>query len=101
MNSIAEVRLLGRTIGAVSLSDDNEVVAFEYESAFSRSGIEIAPLTMPLSNRVYRFPELPRKTFFGLPGLLADSLPDKFGNALIDTWLVPIAMNRLFWRFGS
>jgi serine/threonine-protein kinase HipA len=42
---------------------------------------------MPLSNRVYTFPELSRKTFYGLPGLLADSLPDSFGNALIDAWL--------------
>jgi serine/threonine-protein kinase HipA len=42
---------------------------------------------MPLSNRVYEFPELPWRTFHGLPGLLADTLPDKFGNALIDAWL--------------
>lgn len=88
MSSVAEVKLWGRTIGAVSLSDDDEVAAFEYDSAFARSGIEISPLEMPLSSRVYRFPELSRKTFYGLPGLLADSLPDKFGNALIDAWLV-------------
>ena len=87
MSSLAEVRLWGRTIGAVSLDDNNDNAAFEYDSAFVRSGIEIAPLTMPLSNRVYTFPELPEKTFYGLPGLLADSLPDKFGNALIDAWL--------------
>ncbi|HQU16299.1 MAG: toxin HipA [Chromatiales bacterium 21-64-14] len=87
MNSVAEVRLWGRTIGAVSLGDDEEVAAFEYDPAFARSGIEIAPLTMPLSNRVYTFPELARKTFYGLPGLLADSLPDKFGHVLIDAWL--------------
>ncbi|MCP4667767.1 MAG: type II toxin-antitoxin system HipA family toxin [Deltaproteobacteria bacterium] len=87
MSSLAEVRLWGRTIGAVSLDDNNGNAAFEYDSAFVRSGIEIAPLTMPLSNRVYTFPELPKKTFYGLPGLLADSLPDKFGNALIDAWL--------------
>jgi len=87
MNSIAEVRLWGRTIGAVALDDGRDVTAFEYDAAFSRSGIEIAPLTMPLSRRVYTFPELSRTTFYGLPGLLADSLPDKFGNALIDAWL--------------
>ena len=87
MSSIAEVRLWGRTIGAVSLADDDSVAAFEYDAAFARSGIEVAPLTMPLSSRVYTFPELSRKTFYGLPGLLADSLPDKFGNALIDAWL--------------
>ena len=87
MSSLAEVRLWGRTIGAVSLDDNSGNAAFEYDSAFVRSGIEIAPLTMPLSSRVYTFPELPEKTYYGLPGLLADSLPDKFGNALIDAWL--------------
>jgi serine/threonine-protein kinase HipA len=87
MSSVAEVRLWGRTIGAVSLGDDDEVTAFEYDAAFAASGIEIAPLSMPLSRRVYSFPELSRKTFYGLPGLLADSLPDRFGNALIDAWL--------------
>ncbi len=70
ISSLTEVRLWGRTIGAVSLDDDNDIAAFEYDSAFVRSGIEIAPLTMPLSNRVYTFPELPQKTFYGLPGLL-------------------------------
>lgn len=87
MNTVAEVRLWGRTIGAVSLDDGDEVAAFEYDSAFARSGIEISPLTMPLSKGVFSFPELSRKTYYGLPGLLADALPDKFGHALIDAWL--------------
>ncbi|MFN5961490.1 MAG: type II toxin-antitoxin system HipA family toxin [Verrucomicrobiota bacterium] len=84
---IAEVRLWGRTIGAVSLDEGREVAAFQYDADFARSGIELSPLVMPLSERVYEFPALPRKTFHGLPGLLADALPDKFGNALIDAWL--------------
>ncbi|HMB61353.1 MAG TPA: HipA domain-containing protein, partial [Xanthomonadales bacterium] len=83
----AEVRMWGRTIGAVSLVDGAEVAAFEYTPAFSASGIEVAPIMMPLSRQVYRFPELPRESFYGLPGLLADSLPDRFGHALIDAWL--------------
>jgi len=87
MSTLAEVRLWGRTIGAVSLDDDNEVAAFEFDVDFAGSGIEISPLMMPLSNRVYTFPDLARPTFYGLPGLLADSLPDKFGNTLIDAWL--------------
>ncbi|MFO7715092.1 type II toxin-antitoxin system HipA family toxin [Desulfosarcina sp.] len=87
MSTYAEVKLWGRTIGAVALEDGHDVAAFEYDPAFARSGIEVAPLTMPLSRRIYRFPELPVKTFYGLPGLLADSLPDKFGHALIDAWL--------------
>ena len=84
---IAEVQLWGRTIGAVSLEAGREVAAFQYDAAFAASGIELSPVVMPLSERVYEFAVLPRGTFHGLPGLLADSLPDKFGNALIDAWL--------------
>jgi serine/threonine-protein kinase HipA len=83
----AAVRLWGRTIGAVSWDADREVAFFEYDSAFRGSGIQVAPLTMPLLSEIYAFPELPRETFYGLPGLLADSLPDRFGNALINVWL--------------
>jgi serine/threonine-protein kinase HipA len=87
VNSIAEVRLWGRTIGAVSLAEGTDVARFQYDPAFARSGIEVAPITMPLSDRVHAFPGLARESFHGLPGLLADSLPDTFGNALIDAWL--------------
>ena len=87
MTSVAEVRLWGRTIGAVSLEEGARVAAFQYEPAFLASGIELSPLTMPLSRRIYQFPSLSELSFHGLPGLLADSLPDKFGNALIDAWL--------------
>lgn len=87
MNSIAEVKLWGRTIGAVSLNDATGVVAFEYDEGFAGSGIEVSPIKMPLASKVYVFPELAGNTFHGLPGLLSDSLPDKFGNALIDSWL--------------
>ena len=87
MSTVAEVKLWGRTIGAIALEEGRETAAFEYDPAFAGSGVEVAPLTMPLSNRVYSFPELSRVTFHGLPGLLADSLPDKFGNALINAWL--------------
>jgi serine/threonine-protein kinase HipA len=81
------VQLWGRTIGAASLEKGGEYAAFQYDPDFARSGIEISPITMPLGDRVYLFPELPLRTFHGLPGLLADSLPDRFGNALIDAWL--------------
>ena len=84
---IAEVTLWGRTIGALSLDQGREVAAFQYDPTFARSGIELSPLVMPLSDRIYEFPALSRATFHGLPGLLADSLPDTFGNALIDAWL--------------
>ncbi len=87
MSSLAEVNLWGSTIGAVVLEDGAETAVFEYDSSFAGSGIEVSPLTMPLSRRLYSFPGLRSKTFHGLPGLLADSLPDRFGNALIDAWL--------------
>ncbi len=84
---IAKVQLWGRTIGAVSLNEGRETAAFQYDAKFARSGIQLSPLMMPLSEHVYAFPALPPNTFHGLPGLLADSLPDTFGNALTDAWL--------------
>jgi len=96
---IAEVKLWGRTIGAVSWDTGREYAAFQYDPAFLTSGIEVSPFTMPLSERIYEFPSLPLVTFHGLPGLLADSLPDKFGNALIDAWLA--AQGRTTESFGA
>jgi serine/threonine-protein kinase HipA len=87
MAAVAEVRLWGRTIGAVSLEENARIAAFQYDPAFLASGVELSPIVLPLSPRVYQFPSLPEVSFHGLPGLLADSLPDKFGNALIDAWL--------------
>ena len=87
MSSIAKVRLWGTTIGAAVLEDGQRTASFQYDPAFTESGIEVAPLMMPLSNKIYSFPELSQNSFHGLPGLLADSLPDKFGNALINAWL--------------
>lgn len=85
--TFATVYLWGTKIGVVAFDDQTGVGSFEYERGFLSSGIELSPIMMPLSNRVYSFPELPRRSFHGLPGLLADSLPDKFGNAVIDAWL--------------
>jgi len=87
MSTHAEIRLWGRRIAAVSIDAADGVARFEYEPDFRESGIEVSPLRMPLSGGIYRFPELSRESFHGLPGLLADCVPDKFGNALIDTWL--------------
>ncbi len=84
---VAEVRMWGRTIGAVSWDPTRDLAAFEYERNFQKSGIQLAPLTMPLGEGIFSFPELSRQTYLGLPGLLADVLPDKFGNILIDRWL--------------
>ena len=87
MSTIAEVRLWGTQIAAVTVDGPGAIASFEYTDAFVRSGIEIAPLMMPLADRIYLFPVLAMESFHGLPGLLADSLPDKFGNAVIDAWL--------------
>jgi serine/threonine-protein kinase HipA len=87
MSTVAEVKLWGSTIGAVVLEEGQRTASFQYDSGFAKSGIEVSPLMMPLSQRVYSFPSLVQESFHGLPGLLADSLPDRFGNALIDAWL--------------
>lgn len=87
MSTTAKVTLWGTQIGAVSIDDGADVAAFQYEPGFLDSGIEVAPLTMPLRAEPYAFPALDTDTFHGLPGLLADSLPDRFGHALIDAWL--------------
>jgi len=85
--TLAAVRLWGRRIGAVSWDPAPALASFEYDAAFRESGIQLAPLQMPLDEKIYQFPSLPQAAFHGLPGMLADSLPDRYGNALIDAWL--------------
>ena len=87
MSTTAMVNLWGTTIGAVSLEDGATTATFQYNQTFLKSGIQISPLMMPLSENLYSFPALRLETFHGLPGLLADSLPDRFGNMLINAWL--------------
>ncbi|MBO7127937.1 type II toxin-antitoxin system HipA family toxin [bacterium] len=84
-----EVKLWGTTIGALSQEDGDDFAFFEYNPDFVRSGIEPAPVTMPVrAGTIYRFPDLSPATFHKLPGLFADSIPDKFGNKIIDQWLI-------------
>jgi serine/threonine-protein kinase HipA len=88
MNGLAEVLLWDTRVGAVSLSPGERIATFEYAPGFAASGVELSPLEMPAAaGRRYRFPRLSPESFEGLPGLLADSLPDSYGNALIDAWL--------------
>ena len=87
MTTVAEVRMWDTRIGAVAVDGPGRVATFEYAPEFLASRIELAPLMMPLAPRLYSFPDLPFASFHGLPGLLADALPDKFGNAVIDAWL--------------
>ena len=87
-----EVKLWGTTIGALSMQEGESVARFEYAPAFIGAGIEPSPITMPVSSRIYAFPQL-SSTFKGLPGLFVDSIPDKFGNKLIDSWLIKQGRN--------
>ena len=87
--SVIEVRIWGRSVGAVTLDPGLAYYAFEYNPAWKKTGIELAPLHMPLkaTRSVFVFPALPEATYYRLPALLADALPDDFGNALIDAWM--------------
>lgn len=85
--STASVMLWGTQVGAVTWVEEQSLAYFQFASDFLSSGIELSPLAMPLAEMPYSYPALPRDAFKGLPGLLADVLPDKFGNRLIDTWL--------------
>ncbi len=85
--SIVEVKVWGHQVGAVTLDPSSGYYAFEYAPAWRKRGIELAPLTMPLAQAAYVFPLLPEATYQRLPALLADSLPDRFGSALIDAYL--------------
>ena len=82
----ASVNLWGRRIGAVSWDAGRGVGVFQYDDAFLRAGIEVSPLAMPASEGTHDFSAI-GESFRGLPGLVADSLPDRFGNRLIDVWL--------------
>lgn len=82
--ALAEVWLWGHLVGAVA-EEASGTVTFEYSPAFARQGLEVSPILLPLSRHgPVTFPELARlEAFDGLPGVLADSLPDRFGNAVI------------------
>jgi serine/threonine-protein kinase HipA len=86
---VVEVRIWDRSVGAVApLQGKPGFYEFQYAPAFDNSGLELSPLRMKLKTKQrFSFPELPQNTFHGLPGLLADALPDAFGNALIDEYL--------------
>jgi serine/threonine-protein kinase HipA len=84
---VAVVRLWGQDVGAIAWNAGRGLGEFEYEPSFLRSRLDPSPLMMPAGTGVFSFPSLKRETFHGLPGLLADSLPDRFGNRIIDAWL--------------
>lgn len=82
-----EVHAWGELVGAVALDPATGYYAFEYSPAWIATGRELSPLMMPLGSGVWEFPELDQASFHRLPGLIADSLPDAFGNALVDHWM--------------
>jgi len=88
----AVVKLWGETVGAVSWLDERGYGLFEYAPDFLNKGLDVSPLHMGLADARqgdgrFSFPSLDKDTFLGLPGMLADALPDKFGNSIIDAWL--------------
>lgn len=88
MVDVAKVKMFGINVGTVRWDSSYEVARFEYDAQFAGKGIEPSPLMMPVQQgRIYSFGNLNRETFNGLPGMLADSLPDTYGRALFDKWL--------------
>lgn len=87
MVTTAEVYLWEHHVGTVFWNEAQQVASFEYEPSFLGKGLKVAPITMPLTEDIYSFPALPQRTFMGLPGMLAEALPDAFGRALLDNWL--------------
>lgn len=95
MVDVAEVKIWGELAGAVRWDVEQRLGYFQYDSKFLQKGWDLSPIKMPISNgsRIYSFPELRQgrgeteDTFKGLPGLLSDALPDKYGNRLINIWL--------------
>lgn len=88
----AYVHIWGMLVGAVSWNADKEFATFEFDRKFLERGLDLSPLAMPVSEArkgtaKYEFRAIPKRTFMGLPGLLADALPDNFGNDIINSWL--------------
>lgn len=89
---VAQVNLWGKVIGYVLWDDQRGLAIFEFDPGFARNELDISPITMPLEDirngkRIYSFSGLEKQTFLGLPGLLADALPDRFGNRMMEAWL--------------
>ena len=84
---VVRVKYGGDDVGAVSFNTETGIGSFEYEPRFIETGIELSPIKMPLSRKIYSFPEIDAASFKGLPGMIADSLPDDFGNAVMNTWI--------------
>jgi serine/threonine-protein kinase HipA len=91
MNSVAQIKIFNKKVGAVAYDNEKGTALFEFEDSFLKTGLDLSPIKMPTQlakGKIFSFAELSRSnTFKGMPGLLADVLPDKYGNALINNWL--------------
>ncbi len=85
--TLARVHLWGQLVGALAYSPETKVATFEYADTWLQRGVEISPIHLPLGPGKFSFPALPFATYRGLPAAFADTLPDDFGNAVIDAWL--------------
>lgn len=91
MVTLAYVNIWGHRAGVVMWNENTQSAVFEYEPAFERLGLDLSPILMPLTpHRPYQFISISEDTYMGLPGLLADALPDAYGKALLDRWLATI-----------
>lgn len=91
MITYADIYLWGQHAATVAWDENYQAGSFEYTPEFANGSLDLSPLMMPVRQRqVYQFPSLPKDTFIGLPGLLADALPDAFGKALLDRWLTSV-----------
>ena len=86
VRDVSSVRYGELDVGAISFNTETGLGSFEYEPRFVRTGLELSPLKMPLSASIYSFPEADPEVFHGLPGMIADSLPDDFGSAVLAAW---------------
>ena len=84
---VIRVKYKKQNVGALSFNTETGIGSFEFEPRFIRTGIELSPIKMPLSKKIYSFPETDYAVFKGLPGMIADSLPDDFGNAVMNAWI--------------
>jgi serine/threonine-protein kinase HipA len=91
MDSVAQIKIFNKKVGAVAYDNKKSIAFVEFEDSFLKTGFDLSPIKMPIKNakgKIFSFAELSRSnTFKGMPGLLADVLPDKYGNALINNWL--------------
>jgi serine/threonine-protein kinase HipA len=93
VKEVVDIHYQNHYVGAVLYDSELQLGYFEYDTQFIKTGLQLSPIMMPLSNKVYSFPEADQSCFKGLPGMLADSLPDDFGNAVLNAWVASQGMS--------